>query len=144
MRRLYHYTAKHHAEGIIRDRSIHGGVIPVPDAGGEYLAGTVPGWQWLTSDPAWRQSWATQLKHNCDRTEVRFTVAIPLLELHRLQRWDKVAADYGYDAELARKFREIGGGTDSSQWFIFRGAIPADWIVGFDERPERTEGSGRA
>lgn len=135
MRRLYHFTARHHADGILRDGSMHGGVIPVPDPSGEYLAGTVPGWQWLTADPSWRQSWATRIKARCDRTEVRLTIEIPLLELHRLKQWDRIAADFGYPPDLARKFAEIGGGTDSSVWYVFRGAIPAAWIVDMAERP---------
>lgn len=133
--RVFHYTALHHARDIIVSGAISKGAIPVPDAAGEYLVGHVPGWQWVTTDADWRQSWATRLHHTCDRTEVRLVVEIPLLELHRLKQWDKVAADYGYTPAIAKAFAEINGGTDSSPWFVFQGPIPTRWIVDQERRP---------
>lgn len=133
--KLLHYTARHHAEEILLAGAISKGGIPVPDASGEFLAGHVPGWQWLTDDATWRQSWATQISIRCDRTEVRLVVEIPLLELHRLKRWDAVAAEFGYPPDLARQFAQIGGGTDSSHWFVFRGPIPISWLLRLESRP---------
>lgn len=140
--RVFHYTATHHAREILVSGAISRGHIPVPDAAGEYLAGHIPGWQWVTTDAEWRQSWATRIKHNCDRTEVRFVLEIPLLELHRLKRWDAVAANYGYTPDLAQQFAEIGGGKDSSHWYVFQGPIPAAWIVDLERRPNEVKIGG--
>jgi hypothetical protein len=134
---LYHYTAEHHAREIMAGAGITGGAVPIPSKDGKTLAGVTPGWQWLTDDPTWRQSWATRQAITCDRTECRLVVAVPLLELHRLLRWSRVAADFGYSPELARAFAELGGGSaaDAEHWRVFGGPIPADWIVRLERRP---------
>lgn len=144
--KLFQYTALHHVTEIWKHGAIDKGGIPVPDASGKFLAGHVPGWQWLTDDPEWHQSWATQITLHCDRTECRMVLEIPVLELHRLKRWDAVAAEFGYPPDLAKAFAEIGGGTvhsvagtstpsTSSHWFVFQGPIPITWIVGLERRP---------
>lgn len=134
--RVYHFTATHHAAGIARDGEMHGGVIPIPSADGQYLDAVEHGWQWLTTDPTWRQSWATALKADCDRTEVRLTIEIPLVDLSRLKRWDAVAPEYGYTPPIAERFAKLGGGSgDTSSWRVFRGSLPADWITAVDARP---------
>lgn len=136
-RRLYHYTALHHAESIIRDGEIHGGVIPMPSSDGETLEGLAPGWQWLTDDATWRQSWATRVRARCDRTEVRLVIEIPLLAMTRLRHWPKVAEQFGFTPDLARRFAELGGGTPESaaHWYVFRGSIDAGWVVDMERRP---------
>lgn len=133
-RRFLHYTALHHAEDIVRSGAINRGGIPIPDPSGEYLAGQERGWQWLTKSEEWSQPWATQQVITCDRTEVRFTVEIPLLDLDRLYRWDAVAADFGYRPDIARKFADLAGG-DSSCWFVFNGTIPKRWLRSVEKRP---------
>lgn len=134
MRRLFHYTALHHAEGIMRSGGISRGGIPIPDPTGTHAEGVERGWQWLTTSDDWAQPWATRGIVRCDRTEVRFVVEVPLLELHRLRRWDAVAADFGYRPELARAFAGLAGG-DSSAWRVFRGTIPRSWLRGVEKRP---------
>ena len=136
-RRLFHYTALHHAEQIRRAGGITRGGVPIPSADGESLAGLVPGWQWLTTDAGWAQSWATRQSIDCDRTECRFVVVVPLEELHRLKRWDRVAADFGYRPETAAAFAALGGGdaSSSASWYVFKGPIPAAWLVALERRP---------
>ncbi|MFL5688679.1 MAG: hypothetical protein ACJ77I_06790 [Chloroflexota bacterium] len=133
-RRLFHYTALHHAEEIMRSGGISSGGIPIPDPSGEHLERVERGWQWLTTSDDWAQPWATRKTVRCDRTEVRFVVEIPLLELHRLRRWDAVASDFGYRPEIARAFADLAGG-DSSAWHVFRGTIPRSWLRGVEKRP---------
>jgi hypothetical protein len=136
-RRLYHYTALHHAEEIRRSGGISRGGVPVPSADGETVVGLARGWQWLTSDAGWAQSWATRQSIECDRTECRFVVEIPLLELHRLHRWDRSAGLFGFGPDAAKRFAELGGGTEEAarSWWLFKGRIPAAWLVGLERRP---------
>jgi len=136
-RRLYHYTALHHADEIRASGAIARGGIPIPDADGETLVGVAPGWQWLTTSDDWRQSWATRQTIRCDRTECRLVVSIPLLELERLQRWDTVAPLFGYTTETQLRLGRLGGGSDatSSSWYVFKGRIPYAWVVGVERRP---------
>jgi hypothetical protein len=150
-RQYYHYTALHHAEEIIAAGGISKGGIPIPDPSGEYLddprggpclrlpLAAARGWQWLTKRADWAQPWATRQIIDCDRTEVRFVVEIPLLELDRLRRWDDVAADFGYTPEIGRRFAALAGG-DSSSWFVFGGVIPKRWILAVEKRPGLGEG----
>ena len=134
VRPLYHYTALHHAEEIVRSGSISHGGVPIPDTTGEFLERVANGWQWLTTSDAWDQPWATRKLVTCDRTEVRFVVDVPILERHRLLRWDTVAPDFGYKPAYAKAFADLGGG-DSSSWFIFSGAIPKAWLKQVEKRP---------
>lgn len=138
-RRLFHYTALHHAEEIMRSGGISSGGIPIPDPAGECLERVERGWQWLTTSDDWAQPWATRERVRCDRTEVRFVVEVPVLELHRLRRWDAVAADFGYGTELARAFAHLAGG-DSSAWHVFQGTIPRSWLRGVEKRPGLGDG----
>jgi len=134
-RRLFHYTALHHAAEIRATGAISRGAVPIPSADGQALAGLAPGWQWLTSDPEWGQGWATRQVVTCDRTECRFVVLVPLEELHRLYRWDRTAVQFGYDAETAARFAALGTGSDPARWWLFKGSIPAAWLVALERRP---------
>ena len=134
-RRLFHYTALHHAEEIRASGGITRGAVPIPSADGQAPAGLAPGWQWLTSDPDWAQGWATRQVVTCDRTECRFVVLVPLEEMDRLFRWDRTAVQFGYDAETAARFAALGTGSDPARWWLFKGSIPAAWLVALERRP---------
>lgn len=133
-RHYYHYTALHHAEEIVASGGISRGGIPIPDPSGEYLDGIERGWQWLTTSADWAQPWATRTLTACDRTEVRFTVEIPLLDLDRLARWDNIAVAFGYSKRSAERLAQFGGG-DSSSWFVVWGTIPKSWFRTVEKRP---------
>jgi hypothetical protein len=135
-RRLYHYTARHHADDILKHGGITRGAVPIPAADGETIDSFAPGWQWLTSDDSWQQSWATNIMIGCDRTECRFVVEIPLLQLEWLRPWTLAAADFGYTHETAERIAQLGGGSgDTSSWYIFGGPIPRSWLVELEKRP---------
>lgn len=136
-RRLFHYTARHHADDIRRSGAIDRGGVPIPSDSGEEVVGIAPGFQWLTTSDDWCQGWATRLIVSCDRTECRLVVRIPILERHRLARWVAVAADFGYGAETARRFAALGSGSDPSTWYLFDGAIPYAWVTAVERRPEQ-------
>jgi hypothetical protein len=134
-RRLYHYTARHHADEIREHGAIDRGGVPIPNRSGDEILGVVRGWQWLTTDPSWRQGWATKHTIGCDRTECRLVVDVPVIELHRLSRWTEVARDFGFRAAQARRFAALGTGSDPSTWYVFEGPIPYAWVVAVERRP---------
>lgn len=141
--RLYHYTARHHAAEIMRHGALDRGGIPIPTKRGDGISGIVRGYQWLTSDPSWRQGWATMLVVRCDRTECRLVVTIPEKQSHRLSHWPEVAGDFGYRGETARRFAALGGGSDPETWYLFEGPIPYEWVALVERRPgllERSHG----
>jgi hypothetical protein len=140
-RRVYHYTARHHADEIAATGAIDRGVIPIPTRTGDAISGIVRGYQWLTTDARWAQGWATRQKIRCDRTECRLVVAIPILDLHRLSPWAQVARDFGYRPEVARRFAALGTGSDPATWFVFEGAIPYAWVITVEDRPAATSES---
>lgn len=133
-RRLYHYTALDHAEEIVRSGVISRGGIPLPDASGEHLDPVERGWQWLTTSDDWAQGWAARKLVGCDHAEVRFVVEIPLRHLHRLRRWDAIAADFGYHPALAVAFAALAG-DDPTEWYVCRGLIPKAWLISVEKRP---------
>ena len=134
-RRLFHYTARHHAAEIRATGAIDRGGIPIPTKRGDALSGIVRGFQWLTTDATWRQGWATRKLTRCDRTECRLVVTIPERQVHRLLHWPAVARDFGYRAEVARRFAALGTGSDPATWYVFEGPIPYDWVALVEDRP---------
>ncbi len=140
-RRLYHYTAQHHADEIAATGAIDRGGIPIPTRTGDGLLGVAPGYQWLTTDARWAQGWATRQKIRCDRTECRLVVLIPERQTHRLLPWSEVARDFGYRPEIARRFAALGTGSDPATWFVFEGPIPYEWVALVEDRPAATSES---
>lgn len=148
--RLYHYTARHHADEIMAHGAIDRGGIPIPTRSGDAMSGIARGFQWLTSDPSWRQGWATRETIGCDRTECRLIVLVPEKQAHRLMPWVEVAHDFGYRGDLARRFAAIGTGSNPTTWYVFDGPIPYDWVALVETRPrlpaagvpENVRGSG--
>lgn len=128
--KLFHYTGTHHIDGI-RQKGIRSGGLVVPTTAGNRI---VRGWQWLTDDPSWQQGWATMETLDCDRTEVRFIVAIPKSHRNKLHRWDALSEMFA--KWWVDDFREQGGG-DSSHWYVFQGPIPFGWTRGMEQRPVR-------
>jgi hypothetical protein len=137
-RRLYHYTARHHADEIMQHGAIDRGGVSIPDRSGNGLLGVVRGYQWLTTDATWAQGWNTRTLVRCDRTECRLVVLIPERQLHRLSRWTEVARDFGYRAEVARRFAALGTGSDPTTWYVFEGPIPYEWVALVEDRPKPT------
>lgn len=126
--RLYHFTGRHHVAGI-RQAGITAGGIPLRDTGR-----ILWGFQWLTDDPAWSQGWATMRTLDCDRTEARFTVAIPKGDRGNLIRWTDLGPRLGFTPEQMAWFSEFGGyGAD--HWWLYRGRIRPSWLRDLTYRP---------
>ena len=119
---LYHFCAKQDKNSILLEGLTLGQFPKLEN--GQYQF--IPRCQWLTAevDPQ-KQSWATQNLIDYSRTACRLTVNIPGSYQKKLVR----AIDFVKD--MPEEAQQIVTGWDGSdKWFIYRGIIPAKWIVG--------------
>jgi hypothetical protein len=136
-RTLYHFTASHLLPAIL-EKGLTKGVIPwTMDAQGR--VGFVPGWQWLTVDPDWMQSWARPKASSAitvRRDEVRITVAIPpqALDARRLLKWEDLDRLYRPKSnEFIRSHPEW------RYWRVFYGPISPKWFLAVERNPTKRD-----
>lgn len=119
---LYHFCAAHMKDSIMNCGLTLGGFPLLSD--GQYQL--IPRCQWLTaeSDPR-KQSWATKHLIDYSRTAYRLTIDIPSSYHKKIV----LATDFVKDmsGEAKQIVTEWAG---SDKWYIFRGIIPAKWIIG--------------
>lgn len=126
--KLYHFAAAHMLDGI-RAEGLTRGCIPRFGADGKPVA-LCMGWQWLTDNPAWEQSWNTREYVPYSRTACRLEVCIPKTARQRLKRWLDVCAEFGpWTADI------LNVGYTPEEWFVFHGRIPPAWFRGVARNP---------
>ncbi len=130
--RLYHFTAQRFVGGIRRDGLTKGLLLE-----SFTLLSMKQGFQWLTSNPSWDQGWAEgtgRLPYR--RDEVRFTVDVPE------GREVDLVGQNGWKAMMtpatAEQLTSFG---DPENWYVFRGYVPAEWIVEVEARPRQRTGA---
>lgn len=121
--KLYHFTAAHLWPSIRRE-GITRGVLPTLEQSGEI--GITRGWQWLTENDSFEQSWCDSAHKSLpyDRNEVRITVCIPKAHRHTLMTWLEMATYLPLTAAMLNSYG------DPEHWFIFKGKIPPGWFRG--------------
>ena len=130
--KFYHFTARHRLEPVIR----HGltlGSMPVID-GGTILR--IPGYQWLTKQTCFRQSWNEASLLPFDRTAYRIEIAIPRSARRQLLPWPHWKAEMG--ERMMPGFDTHG---DPENWLMFKGTVPPAWFRAHHGQP--TGGGGR-
>ena len=131
---LYHFTSPFHVLGCQRE-GLRLGMIPEhyeDISSGAIKIRLRPGFQWLTSNPNFDQSWAEGtglLPYK--RNAFRLTVRVPRRHQKHLFRWVKACIDF--HQETARALNAYG---DPQNWWIFRGWIRPSWVVAIDENPK--------
>lgn len=119
---LYHFCAAHMKDDIMRC-GLTLGQFPFL-SGGEYQL--ITRCQWLTAEPDSReQSWATQNMIDYSRTAYRLTINIP----DNYHKKIVLATDFVKDMS-EESAQIVTGWPGSDKWYIYRGIIPANWIVG--------------
>jgi hypothetical protein len=126
--KLYHFTSPLHVESC-KKNGLTRGVIPLLVNG---KIAILPGYQWLTANPDFNQSWAnteyTTLPY--DRTAFRLTVVIPKKTAQgQLFKWLDLCHKFPIDEYL----NAYG---DPENWHIFKGKIKPSWIRAIDKKPE--------
>lgn len=119
---IYHFCAAHMKDNILAE-GLTKGYFPYWE--GNNLK-PIPQCQWLTTDPDPRnQSWATQHLINYSRTAFRLTIVIPKSHHKKLVR----ALDFVRNMPVQDQ-QLVTGWAGGDKWYIYRGNIPAKWIVG--------------
>jgi hypothetical protein len=112
--KLYHFCAGHMLDGIRRE-GLTRGVMPVVK-GNEVRP--VNGYQWLTVNPSWEQSWEMYSTLKYRRNDFRITVKIPK-ENKLLVKWTELCK-FPFMQETASGLNIYG---DPGNWFVYCGNI---------------------
>jgi hypothetical protein len=133
--KVFHFTSPHRLEPVLR-QGLTLGLTPVV-ADSKVIR--IPGYQWLTRDPAFHQSWNESSLLPYDRTAYRIEIAIPRSCRGNLYPWPQWRAELG-----ERMLPGLDRHGDPENWLIFKGAIPPDWFRRIAANPSpATCGSGR-
>lgn len=121
---LYHFCANRHIKNILHKGICIGGVTEILPTG--YVVHS--GWIWLTlnGNPK-EQTWDGGLLIRYSRTAWRLTIDIPDKMLNNLYDKAKLLAIYPASEPL------FSGHPESEAWRVFKGAIPATWIIQADD-----------
>jgi hypothetical protein len=118
--RLYHFTAERFLPGI-RHEGLTRGVLLVRMEPTVILR---PGYQWLTTNPAFEQEWAKGTgRLPYQRNEVRITVDVPPKRLGDLMPWTRARFMV---PEVADMLSEFG---DPENWWLYHGVVSPQWIT---------------
>lgn len=123
---LYHYTRPESVESILREGITRGdtptSVIVTPDQ--PYGAGCNAIWLSTVDRIGESHGWT----NGCpDKTTARFTVEIPKMD-NRLWLWSRFARVAKIDAETIDHLNKVAPNGEHSQWYVYFGTIPTDWI----------------
>jgi len=128
---LYHFCADRHVKNILGKGLTIGGVMEITPKG--YALHT--GWNWLTlnGNPN-EQTWEGRVLIPYSRTAWRLTINIPDEALGNVYDKERLIALYPGVEYL------FSGHTESSEWRVYRGMIPNEWIKAADDmRKEEKE-----
>lgn len=118
---LYHFCAGKFLPSINKT-GLRYGRIPFSSDGQRIKL--LPGYQWLTSNPEFTQSWNEGSTLQYDRTEYRLTIILPTSVRFSLIKW----TDYNKDNPnfLFDTLNEYG---DFENWYLFKGVVIPYWIA---------------
>lgn len=123
----------------IRIMGLTRGMIPVLKAGrnGDRKEdfSVLPGYQHLTANKSFAQSWEEHSHLPYRRNAVRLTVKIPKAHRTNLFYWLRFCEAVNLNS--ARVLNSYG---DPENWFVYRGRIPPAWFRAIDFQPEAIPG----
>ncbi len=123
---LYHFTSRYHIKGCL-ECGLTMGIIPVCYKKKLIISG----YQWLTVNKNFNQSWCRFSSLPYDRTEYRIKLQIPKrIRKERLMKWDKYALHF-VSEEMKQILNSVG---DYYNWYVFRGKISPKYIHSFKQK----------
>ena len=124
--RLFHFTSPEHIRGC-EIRGIVNGMIPM------CLEPFSPkfGYQWLTSNKDFDQSWDRDKSLPYDRTAHRIEVHIPKKHLHKLLKFDTD----GKKMIPKEMYEALSGYGDPESWYMYHGIILKKWLGKISDKP---------
>jgi hypothetical protein len=84
-----------------------------------------PGFQWLTSNPEWAQSWCVLGSLPFPKNAYRIKILIPETGIHRLTKWSEMCARGRPDCAEEINSKAV----DWHNWWVFYGPIPYNWVT---------------
>jgi len=131
--KLYHFTAKHLLNGIM-DHGIRFGKVPsfgkTGSAGKFEFLGFIKGYQWLTTNSDFDQSWAKQTHLKYTRTDYRLQILIKQREKNKLIKWTYFAKKNAHRlAGATHELLNLPEGSDPENWYLFKGVIRPECII---------------
>lgn len=137
---IFHFTAAHLINPI-KEHGLSLGMMPwIPMKKGIKF---VRGFQWLTMNPNWKQSWCERTEFTrlpYDRNAYRITIVLPESLKTRVVLWTQFISASGMgnnpkQAELARDLNACG---DPEHWLLYTGILHPRYFVAVDKNPEPT------
>ena len=123
---LYHFCASQFLTGIKKRGLRHGKIAFGTLEKGIKL---ISGYQWLTSNGEFQQTWNEGSTLAYDRTECRITIILPKVEKFNLFKW----TEFGKDNPLFNDMNSFG---DPENWWLFKGVIIPYWIADIHYKKE--------
>ena len=124
---LYHFTSPKHIHGVLRDGLSMGRVLISMDP-----LRACSGYQWLTTNPDWEQSWNTMTNLDYDRTAYRLTISIPRIARSKLIKW----VPHGKRMVEPHAWRALNSDGTPENWVLFKGVVRRQWFDAVDAKDE--------
>lgn len=122
---LYHFTSPKHIHAVL-DEGLTKGHVPAQLDPPKLI----PGWQWLTTEPSFDQSWNTMTNLDYDRTAYRIKIVLPFVAKSKTYAWTSVADRLV--CERAKKSLNAEG--DPENWVLFKGVVRPQSFVEVDSK----------
>lgn len=113
--KLYHFCSKHHIKSILRD-GLTLGCVPISLE----PVKVAPGFQWLTKNKKFKQSWCQYTRLPYNRNDFRITVSIPKSNYEHLIPWIRLLKKLVMDYPELNVLNEFG---DPWNWYVYKGTI---------------------
>lgn len=115
---FYHFCAEQFLSSI-RKEGLKIGRMPWGTLDGGVKL--IPGYQWLTSNPEFQQSWNEGSSLKYDRTECRITIILPVAVRFSLHKWTEFK-------DKNPLYETLSCYGDPENWYVFKGTVIPFWI----------------
>jgi len=123
--KLYHFTAQHLLNDCLRD-GLALGCIPLSVEPPK----VIPGFQWLTKNGRFDQSWCRHSTLPYRRNDFRIVVRIPKCQKRNLIHWLLYC-----EMKKIASAKDLNAFGDPENWYLFRGIVRPEWFKKVSRNP---------